>query len=70
MPTLDDDDVPIAVLRRKVKQKMKRGYKCDIPMDISSSPLTEDEKAILKKKMGCDFLGKFEVRTIKGVVEK
>jgi hypothetical protein len=75
VPTLDDDDVPIAVLRRKVKQKMKkantsRGYKCDIPMDISSSPLTEDEKAILKKKMGGDFLGKFEVRTIKGVVEK
>ena len=75
VPTLDDDDVPIAVLRRKVKQKMKkantsRGYKCDIPVDISSSPLTEDEKAILKKKMGGDFLGKFEVRTIKGVVEK
>jgi len=70
VPTLDDDDVPIAVLRRKVKQKMKKtttskGFKCDIPMDISSSPLTEDEKAILEKKMGADFLGKFEVRSKK-----
>jgi hypothetical protein len=70
VPMLDDDNVPIAVLRRKVKQKMKKGttskgFKCDIPMDISSSPLTKEEKAILEKKMEGDFLGKFEVRTKK-----
>jgi hypothetical protein len=63
-PLLYDD---IDIFFKKVKQKTNRartssGFKCDIPMDISSSPLTEDEKAVLKTKMGGDFMGKFEVR--------
>lgn len=64
VPLLEDD---VTIRFRKIKQKTKKattsnGFKCDIPMDVSSSPLTEDEKAILETKMGGDFLEKFEVR--------
>jgi hypothetical protein len=65
VPLMDDTD-DVAVRYGKVKQKTKKattpnGFKCDIPVDVSSSPLTEDEKALLETKMEGDFLGKFEV---------
>jgi hypothetical protein len=65
-PVLYDD---IGVFFRRVKRKTSEGrpsgggFKCDVPTDVTSSPLTEDEKAVLKTKIGGDFLGKFEVRT-------
>ena len=68
VPLMDvDDDDDVAVRFRKAEQKAKKattshGFKCDIPADVSSSPLTEDEKAILETRMGGDFFGKFEVR--------
>ena len=65
--SLMDDDDDVAVRFGKVEQKATKattshGFKCDIPADVSSSPLTEDEKAVLETKMEGDFFGKFEVR--------
>mmetsp|Transcript_10545 Transcript_10545/g.23367 ORF Transcript_10545/g.23367 Transcript_10545/m.23367 type:complete len:247 (+) Transcript_10545:132-872(+) len=63
-PLLDDDE-SIRIVRKKfkeVKRKTKTntsGFKCDIP-NVSSSPLTVKEKAVIGKKMEGDFLEKFE----------
>lgn len=67
-PLLDDDE-SLRIARRKFK-KVKRetkkvntsGWQCDVP-DLSSSPLTKKEQAIIERKMEGDFLGKFEVST-------
>ena len=39
-------------------------FRCEIPMDVSSSPLTEDQKTLINKKMEGNFLERFEVRQI------
>ena len=62
---MDDDDVAVRIGKveeKATKATTSRGFKCDIPADVSSSPLTEDEKAVLETKMEGDFFGKFEVR--------
>ena len=64
-----EDNVSLRKARRKFKEdkKMKtstpsNNFRLNIPMDISSSPLSKEDKAkILKKVEGDSFLGKFEV---------
>lgn len=68
-----DDDESLRIVRKKfreVKKKTKNAnnsssnnFKCDIPMDVTSAPLTVKQKALIEKKMEEDFLGKFEVRS-------
>lgn len=50
---------PIIMITEKKKTK---GFKCDIPMNLSSLPLTKDEKSKIERKMKGDdeFLEKFE----------
>lgn len=62
---LMDDDESLRLARKKFKvvkrqTKTTSNFKCDIP-DVSSSPLTEKQQAIIEKKMEGDFLEKFEV---------
>ena len=65
---LMDDDVSLRIVRKKFKEVKKKtktsNFKCDIPTDVSSSPLTQIQKALIGKKMEGDFLGKFEVSFI------
>jgi len=57
-------------IRKKIKLSAKKkattssnsNLKYAVPMDITSSPLSDKEKAIVCKKIEGDFLGKFEVR--------
>ncbi|KAL7524007.1 hypothetical protein ACHAXR_000401, partial [Thalassiosira sp. AJA248-18] len=63
---LMDDDESLRIVRKKFKEVKKKtrttssNFKCDVPMDVSSSPLTQKQKAVIGKKMEDDFLGKFE----------
>jgi hypothetical protein len=62
-----DDNTSI---RKKIKLSAKKkatsssnnNLKYTVPMDSTSSPLSEKEKNIVCKKIEGDFLGKFEVR--------
>lgn len=66
-PLLDDDE-SLREARRKFKEVKKQtksrasssSFKCEVPADVSSSPLTSKQRAIIEKKMEGDFLGKFE----------
>ena len=66
---LMDDDIDLRMARKRFKEVKKKtrttvantNFKCDIPEGLLSSPLTEKQKATIKKKMEDDFLGKFEV---------
>lgn len=67
-----DDDESLRIVRKKFREVKKNtknaansssnNFKCDIPMDVTSAPLTVKQKALIEKKMEEDFLGKFEVR--------
>lgn len=65
-PLMDDT----TSIRKKIKLSAKKkattssnsNLKYAVPMDITSSPLSDKEKAIVCKKIEGDFLGKFEVR--------
>lgn len=68
-PLMEDNDASMRMARKKfkeVKRKTKMmtsstsDFKCEIPMDVVSSPLTGKEKKLIEKKMEDDFLGKFE----------
>lgn len=48
--------------KKKVARTSTSKFRCEIPMDLKSSPLTEKEKNVINEKMEEDFLGKFEVR--------
>jgi hypothetical protein len=62
-----DDNTSI---RKKIKLSAKKkttsssnnNLRYTVPIDITSSPLSEKEKNIVCKKIEGDFLGKFEVR--------
>ncbi len=64
-PLMDDEiirkiDSPSS--KKKVARTTTSKFRCEIPMDLKSSPLSEKEKNLITKKMEEDFLGKFEVR--------
>ena len=65
-PLMDDDvDARIARKRFKEVKRATKGvanlnFKCEIPADLAASSLTKAQKSLLEKKMGGDFLGKFE----------
>ena len=64
-PILDDEvirkiDSPSKKKKKKARTSTSK-FRCDIPMDLKSSPLTQKEKDLIDKKMEEDFLGKFEV---------
>mmetsp|Transcript_24845 Transcript_24845/g.52002 ORF Transcript_24845/g.52002 Transcript_24845/m.52002 type:complete len:248 (-) Transcript_24845:264-1007(-) len=64
-PLMDDDEA-IRVARKKFKvvkrltKKTTSNFICDVPTDVSSSPLTVAQKAFIGRKMEGDFLAKFE----------
>ena len=65
-PLMDDEiirkiDSPSSK-KKKVARTTTSKFRCEIPMDLKSSPLSEKEKNLITKKMDEDFLGKFEVR--------
>lgn len=62
-PILDDEIIrKIDSPSKKKKARTSTSkFRCDIPMDLKSSPLTQKEKDLITKKMEEDFLGKFEV---------
>ena len=63
-PLMDDEIIrKIDSSSSKKKKKVARTtkFRCEIPMDLKSSPLSEKEKDLINKKMEEDFLGKFEV---------
>lgn len=63
-PLMDDEiirKIDSNFKKQKQARTNKTNFKCDIPMDLKSSPLSEKEKDIITKKMEGDFLGKFEV---------
>lgn len=41
-------------------KKVHHGFKCDIPMDVTSSPLTREEISRIEMTMDGNFLGHFE----------
>lgn len=61
---LMDDDESLRLVRKKFKEIKKKTkaatFKCDIPMNVSSSPLTGKQKALIGTMMEGDFVGKFE----------
>lgn len=64
-PLMDDDLIrKIDSSNSKKKEIAARTstskFRCEIPMDLKSSPLSEKEKDLITKKMEEDFLGKFE----------
>lgn len=66
-PLMDDEiirkiDSPNSKKKKKVARTTTSKFRCEIPMDLKSSPLSEKEKNIINEKMEEDFLGKFEVR--------
>ena len=66
-PLTEDNDVASLRISRKKFKDIKRAtkttsnFKCNVPMDVSSSPLSQEEKTLIWKKLEGDFLGKFEV---------
>jgi len=63
-PLLDDEiirkiDSPSSK-KKKVARTTTSKFRCEIPMDLKSSPLSEKEKNLITKKLEEDFLGKFE----------
>ncbi len=65
-PLIDDEiirkvDSPNSK-KKKVARTSTSKFRCEIPMDLKSSPLSEKEKKLINEKMEEDFLGKFEVR--------
>ena len=63
-PLMDDEiirkiDSSSSSKKKKVARTTK--FRCEIPMDLKRSPLSEKEKDLINKKMEEDFLGKFEV---------
>ena len=66
---LMDDDLDIQLARKKFKQVKKQtrvhtantNFKCEIPNGVISSPLSNEEKKLIERKMKGDFLAKFEV---------
>ena len=65
-PLMDDEiirkiDSPSSK-KKKVARTTTSKFRCEIPMDLKSSPLSEKEKNLITNKMEEDFLGKFEVR--------
>ena len=74
-PLLDDnDDVTLRIARKKFTEIQKKTttktlpissgkkIKLNVHMDVSSAPLSKEEKGMIMKKVDGDFLGKFEVR--------
>jgi hypothetical protein len=65
-PLVDDDGrlkkKQESNMESSITPKTKRGFKCDIPMNVSSLPLTKDEKSKIENKMKGDdeFLAAFE----------
>lgn len=69
---MSEDNFSHRIARQKIKEIQRRPkttttskklFKFNVPMDVSSSSLSSEEKeTILKKMEGGDFLGKFEVR--------
>ena len=62
-PMLDDEiirKIDSPSKKKKARTSTSR-FRCDIPMDLKSSPLTQKEKDLITEKMEEDFLGKFEV---------
>ncbi|KAL7495324.1 hypothetical protein ACHAWT_003738 [Skeletonema menzelii] len=62
-PMMDDEiirkiDAPHS--KKKVARTATSKFRCEIPMDLKSSPLSQKEKDLITKKMEEDFLGKFE----------
>ena len=63
-PMLDDEiirKIDSPSKKKKAARTSTSKFRCDIPMDLKSSPLTQKEKDLITKKMEEDFLGKFEV---------
>jgi hypothetical protein len=64
-PLMDDDLIRKIDSSNSKEKKIERTstskFRCEIPMDLKSSPLSEKEKDLITKKMEEDFLGKFEV---------
>lgn len=62
----DIDDLPSPTkdgsIQRETPEKRVNTskFRCQIPLDAFSSPLTDSQKALLNKKLEGDFLGKFE----------
>jgi hypothetical protein len=65
-PLVDDDGGRLkkyeSNMESSIIPKTKKGFKCDIPMHVSSLPLTKDEKSKIESKMKGDdeFLATFE----------
>lgn len=69
-PLMDDDIIrkidSSGSKKKQIARTSTSKFRCEIPMDLKSSPLSEKEKELITKKMEEDFLGKFEVgRSIK-----
>ena len=66
-PLMDDEIIRKIDSPKSKKKKVARTttskFRCEIPMDLKSSPLSEKEKKLINEKMEEDFLGKFEVRS-------
>lgn len=45
----------------KIARTSTSKFKCEIPMNVASSPLSTKEKKLIANKMDADFLEKFEV---------
>ena len=60
-----EDNVSLRNARRNKKTKTStpsNNFRLNVPMDVSSSPLSKEDKAKILKKVEADsFLGKFEV---------
>eukprot|EP00584_Thalassiosira_punctigera_P009916 CAMPEP_0172534772 /NCGR_PEP_ID=MMETSP1067-20121228/7025_1 /TAXON_ID=265564 ORGANISM="Thalassiosira punctigera, Strain Tpunct2005C2" /NCGR_SAMPLE_ID=MMETSP1067 /ASSEMBLY_ACC=CAM_ASM_000444 /LENGTH=244 /DNA_ID=CAMNT_0013319605 /DNA_START=79 /DNA_END=813 /DNA_ORIENTATION=- len=65
-PLMDDDEAlrearkKFKVVKKMIKTTTSSNFRCEIPTDVWSSPLTVAQKALIGKKMEGDFLGKFE----------
>lgn len=57
---LDDYEDGFSTPRKKKTALRVTKYRCDIPMDVKSSPLTAQQKTALSNKMKGDFLSIFE----------
>jgi len=63
-PLMDDDIIrkidSSGSKKKQIARTSTSKFRCEIPMDLKSSPLSEKEKELITKKMEEDFLGKFE----------
>lgn len=61
-PILEDVRIPMGASKTKrvERRPATSKFRCEIPSDVYSSPLTAKQEALINNKMEGDFLGKFE----------